>query len=362
MYRRVSRAYSTIKLNTREAPGNLTTLTVKVHNAGSKAGAAPGLAHLYSKFNFLNTEAKLALRYVRELELLGAQWLSEVSRDAVTLKTAFLKQDLPYFVEAVGATLAAPAFRPHELTEVVLPAAKAEAAAANACNVFKAHEAAHGVSFERGYGRPLFYDGTQPVTVDEIRRFADDVVNSSNVEVFASGAVEADLTQFIQELAFARIEGGASEKVPVRTSQGEVRIAASGESVAAIAYPVKPEQFGAAEAVSAALGNTAVGVSSSLALARIPGAVAHLYKYADAGLLVVTVRGEARAVADGIKQAKQAVEATQGDAKAGALSVALQLTFETPLDFKASLDKLELAKPSYVAVGNIDVLPFASEL
>ncbi|CAN3372866.1 hypothetical protein DIURU_003886 [Diutina rugosa] len=367
MYRRVSsRAYSTIKLNTRESSGNLTTLTVKVNNAGSKAGAKPGLAHLYSKFNFLNTETKSALRFTRESELLGGQFSSTITRDAVLLKTTFLKQDLPYYVEALGATLASPAFRPHELQEVVLPVAKAEFAAANASNSHKAIEAAHAITYQRGYGRPLLYDGTQSVTVEDIRQFATDVVNSTNVEVFASGANESDLSKFIQESSFSKIPGGASENIPVISKSGaEVRIPASGESVAALAYAVKPEQFGAYEALSAALGNHFLGVDANSALASIKGAVSQLYKYEDAGLFVVTVKGEATQVAESIRRAKEAVETTSISAEAvknGELSLALQSIFEFPHSVKISSDKPELPQFNYVAVGDVDVLPYANEL
>lgn len=367
MYRRVStRAYSTINLKNRESLGALTTLTVKLNNAGSKAGAKPGLAHLYSKFNFLNTESKSALRFTRESELLGGQFSSHVTRDAVVLKTSFLKEDLPYYVEALGATLSTPAFRPHELTEVVLPLAHAEFAEANASNEIKAIEAAHAISFQRGYGRSLLYDGTQKVTVEDIARFAEDVVNTSNVEVFASGANNEDLTKFLQESSFAKIAGGASEQIPVVTNTGaEHRIAAKGESIAALAYPVKADQIGAFESLSAALGNTTLGVSSAAALSKVAGATSHLFKYQDAGLFVVSVKGDAATVADAIKIAKEAVETVTVNAdaaKSAQLSLALQSTLTTPLNIQASSEKPQLPKFNYVAVGDVDVLPFANEL
>ncbi|ODV79155.1 ubiquinol-cytochrome-c reductase complex core protein 2 mitochondrial precursor [Suhomyces tanzawaensis NRRL Y-17324] len=360
-----STAASGVKLTSREASGNLSTLSVVVKNAGSKDGKS-GVAHLLSKFNFLNTGAKSALRFTRESELLGGVFSSTVGRDATVLKTSFLKQDLPYYVEALGNVLTNTSYRPHELKEVVLPAALAESAAAHGSNAFTALEALHEVSFRRGLGQPLYYDGTTKISVDEIAEFASKAYNTSAVSIHASGVNGEDLAKFVEESAFSALASGASSSPSVESFTGkEARIRASGESVALIGIPVKPADFGKYEVLSAAIGNSQLpGVSTPLA--KIPGATSFLYKYQDAGLFVVSVSGSGVNVAQGIKEAKKALSVSDSAlteaTKAAELSVALQSTFEAPLSVKVEAGKAPVSEFNYVAIGDVDYLPYANEL
>lgn len=366
-----SRAYSTgagaVKVNAREAAGNLSALTVVVDNAGSKAGKS-GVSHLLSRFNFLNTEPKSALRFTRESELLGGIVSSNVTRDAIVLKTQFLKQDLPYYVEALGNVLTKTSFRPHELPEQVLPVALAETEAAHSSNEFTAVEELHQLSFRNGLGQPLYYDGTTKITVDEIKEFASQVYTASNVSVYASGVNADDLNQFISESAFSELPSGASSTPAVKSfNNKESRIRAAGESVAIIGVPVKPADFGKYELLSAAVGSSVLAGAPS-PLAKIAGATSQLYKYKDAGLFVVSVKGsDASAVAAGIKEAKSIVESVsdvKGAAKTAELAVALQTSFDNPLDIKisGSASPAKISNYNYVAVGNVDVLPYIDEL
>lgn len=149
------RAYSTIpnavKVASKDTAHNLTNLSVVINNAGSKTGKS-GVSHLLSKFTFLSNGAKSALRFTRESELLGGTFESKVTRDALVLKTSFLKQDLPYYVEALGNVVSNTKFVPHEFEEVVLPAAKTEAVLAEANPVFKGVEKLHEITFRKGLG------------------------------------------------------------------------------------------------------------------------------------------------------------------------------------------------------------------
>lgn len=372
MLSRASRAYSTapVKLVSRDAPGNLTTLLVKVNNAGSKAGKI-GVAHLLSKYAFLNNEVKSALRFTRESELLGGSFSSYVTRDAIVLKTQFLKQDLPYYVEALGNTLQKPLFRPHELVETVVPVAEAEAAAANASTEFVALEHLHELTFRKGLGNPLYYDSASTVTLDDIKSFATEAYAQENVSLYASGANQSDLANFVAESAFSALPSGSLKAPAVKTHTGkEARFRKGGESSAIIGVPVATKDFAKYEVLSAAVG-TSILKGAASPLAQIPGADSRLYKYEDAGLFVVSVTGQdANLVAQGIKDAKKAVEgltaSSLSDAiKAAEVSVALQESFEYPHDIKITADSAKGAKLgafNYVAVGNTDVLPYADEL
>lgn len=373
MLSRVSvRSYSSapVKVVARDASGHLSTLAVKVNNAGSKAGTKSGVAHLLSKFAFLNTETKSALRFTRESELLGGSFESFVTRDAIVLKTRFLKQDLPYYVEALGNVLTKPLFRPHEFSETVVPVAKNEAAVAAADSSFVALEKLHELSFRTGYGKPLYYTGDSGATFDDVVQFSSEAYTAGNVSLHASGVVEQDLAGFLAESGFAALPAGSLSSPASKSFTGkETRIASGGKNVAVIGVPVKTADFAKYEVLAAAAG-TSVLAGAPSPLAKIAGADSRLYKYEDAGLFVVSVQGSASQVAEGIKAAKKAVSAISASdlskaTKAAEVSVALQDSFEFPHNVEISADSGKGAKLdsfNYVAVGNLDVLPFADEL
>lgn len=84
-------------------------------------------------------------------------------------------------------------------------------------------------------------------------------------------------------------------------------------------------------------------------------------------LYVISVSGEASQVAQGIKQAKSVAESVSSSAlseavKAAELSVALQSTVDSPLNVKVVAEEVPISKFNYVAVGDLDVLPYADEL
>lgn len=364
------RAYSSsaVKLVARDAPGNLSTLTVVVNNAGSKAGKA-GVAHLLSKYNFLNNEVKSALRFTRESELLGGSFASTVTRDDIILSTQFLKQDLPYYVEALGNVLTKTSFRPHELSEIVLPAAKADFTTAAADNAFIALEELHQLSFRTGYGNPLYYDNTTKLSVADVQSFASQAYTSSGVSIFASGVNEADLAGFVGESAFSELPAGSLASPAVKTFTGkDARIRASGASSALTGVPVKPADFAKFETLSVAVGSTVLP-NPFAPLASIPGATSHLYKYKDAGLFVVSVTGANGAVvSEGIKQAKKIVDGVTSSqlssaSKDAELALTLQSTFEAPLETAvSSVSEAKLGAFNYVAIGDVDALPYPEEL
>lgn len=370
-----SSSVAAIKVSARDAPSSsLSSLSVVVNNAGSKSGKS-GVAHLLSKFNFLNTETKSALRFTRESELLGGVFSTNVTRDAIVLNTQFLKEDLPYYVEALGNVLAKPSFRPFEFPETVLPVAKAEYETASSDATFTALESLHELSFRKGYGQPLYYDGSRPISLDEVKQFADDVYTSSNVSVFASGVNEADLQSFISQSAFSSLKEGSSSSssAPASFVGKESRVRSSGKSVAIIGVPVNASEFSTYESLSTSIGSSALPSSAS-PLALLPGAAtSQLLKYQDAGLFYVAVSdADPSVVASSIKAAKKILTSvTASDlaksAKSTKLSLALQSTFESPLDIKVEASpkadfSFKAASFNYVAVGDIDVLPYADEL
>ncbi|KAK6460392.1 ubiquinol-cytochrome-c reductase complex core protein 2 mitochondrial precursor [Scheffersomyces coipomensis] len=368
------RAYSTaaaqavVKTTAKDTSGNLTNLTVVVNNAGAKVGKS-GIAHLLSKFNFLNTGAKSALRFTRESELLGAQFSSNVTRDALVLNTSFLKADLPYFVEALGNVLVNTSFRPHELVENVYPTAKADYETAIKSNSYVGLEELHELSFRKGLGNGLLYDGSNKITLDEIKQFAQQAYTKSNVSVFGAGAVEEDLVKFINESPFAELPTGETIKSSVSIFKGkESRIKTYGESAVLVGIPIKPTEFGKFEVLSSAIGSSVLSSDISAPLFNLPGvdASSTVLKYQDAGLFVITIKGASSAdVSAAVKQVKKIVESAdlKSATKKAELSIALQSTFEAPLSLKVdATTPIKLVEFNYVAVGEVDALPYADEL
>lgn len=353
------RSYS---VTVRDAPGNISSVSVVI-NGGSKAGKS-GQAHLLSKFSFLNNELKSGLRFTRESELLGGIVSSKVTRDSIILNTQFLREDLPYFVESLNNVLTKTSFRPHELSEIVLPSALNDFTQASKSNAFKGEEALHKISFKKGYGNSLYYDGSRSFSSEDIKEFSKTVYTSNNVEFFASGVIEEDFKSFLSDLSLPTT---SVESVPVKTYIGkESRIQSNGPSYAAIGLPIKPTDFAKFDILSATIGSSLLPSSSPLS--KI-GATSRVLKYKDAGLFIVESSGDAAQVSESIKKAKSLISSVsssdlKSSVKSANLLQALQSSFESPLSYSIdeSAANVKVTDFNYVAVGDIDVLPFADDL
>lgn len=351
------------KVSASDSTGILSSLSVKVPHAGSRHGPA-GYSHVLSNYAFLNNSHKSALRLTRESELLGGVFSATPHRDYLLLTASFLKSDLPYYVNMLANVCAHTSFRAHELVETVLPAARAQFSNAYSSNAFVALEEAHAASFRRGLGQPLYYNGVAQVSPESIAEFAHAAFNSDSLHISATGVNESDLQQFVAESAFSALEGTSAASTPAAApiTGTQTRISAGGENSAVIAVPISPKDFDAYEKLAVAVGSKTVPCPE-LPLAKIPGAHAHLYQYADAGLFVVQVSGTPLAVSKGIPLAKRLVEqaasqSLEKHASNAALAAALAGQTAAPKSTaKPSLDKF-----NYVAIGDLDVLPYAEEL
>lgn len=365
MFRRASlqstRGYAT-KVSAQDSTGKISSLTVKV-NAGSRYAQKDGLSHLLSRFNFQNTRQRSALRFTRESELLGGQFKSYVDRDAIYLTASFLKEGLPYYVNALGDVLYKTSFRPHELPETVIPAAKYDLSKALATPIYQANEALHALSFRKGLGNPLYYDGVESVSLDEIKAFSDKVYTKDNIEIIGKGVNQADLQRFIQDSTFHQLPQGSSllESSAPKFYEGvEQRVRATGESVAAIAVPVKTSEFAAYEVLSQYLASPLFEFSSAVSEAK-------LNKYNQAGLFTLFVKGDASSVSSAIKKIAGALKAGV-ELKSAIPYAQTKLALEnelalipTELDV-TKVGNFKLGKFNYVAVGDVSQLPFADEL
>ncbi|SCW04621.1 LAFE_0H17590g1_1 [Lachancea fermentati] len=357
--KQASRLYT---ISAKDGSGKVSTLAVKVHG-GSRYADKDGLAHLLSRFNFHNTSNKSALRLVRESELLGGKFQSSVDREFITLKATFLKEDLPYYVSALGDVLYKTSFRPHELPESVLPAAKHDLAVANTCPVRKAEDLLYTTTFRKDLGNPVLYDGVEKVTLDDIKAYADKVYTKENIEIIGQGVNEGDLKRFVNDSLFASLPQGTAltkeAKPPAYT--GEERFRFAGDSVAAIAVPVAKDEYATFEVLSRYLTSALSDLSPLIFKAKLD-------TYANSGLFSLYVKGpDASTVSANIKKVVSELKAGK-DLSGAKAYAALKLAVDndasaTPVELKLdNVKDFKLSKFSYVAVGDVSNLPFADEL
>lgn len=329
---------------------------LKITIAGGSSVGPAGAAHLLLRYAFQRSAAKLDLRLARETELLGALIATAVSRDAVTVSATFLPEDLPYFVDALAGSVVEGAFRPHYFSETVLPAALADYAAAAADPVFVATEKAHEVVFHTGYGQPLYYDGVGGLTGEAVQEYAASIFTKGAVQVEGVNVVASDLESFVSGSALGALTGAAAAPATPAFYSGSARIRAAGASATVLAVPVKPEEFGAYELLAVSLGSKAVPSPGAPLLDLPVSASALLSKYNGAGLFTVQLTSsDAAALAAATKTAAGLLKGSVEKSGLGELASAL-----AGVKLASALPKVE--KVSYVAVGNVDLLPWAEEL
>lgn len=345
-----------------DGSGKISTLAVKVH-AGSRYATKDGVAHLLSRFNFQNTSSKSALRLVRESELLGGKFESTVDREFITLKATFLKEDLPYYVNALGNVLYKTSFKAHELKEIVLPAARHDVAVAETCPVRKAEDLLYNVTFRKGLGNAVLYDEVETVTLDDIKAFADKVYTKENIEIVGQGVNEADLKKFVSDSLLSSLPTGSplAASVAPKTYSGETRARfAHADSVAAIAVPVAKESFGEYELLSRYVTSPLSDLAPLVHSAK-------LQRFNDIGLFTLFVKSpDAAQVAQNIR--KVVSELKKGkDISVAKDYAALKFALENdgsavPAELKIdSAGTFKLNKFNYVAVGDVSNLPYADE-
>ncbi|CCK71067.1 ubiquinol--cytochrome-c reductase subunit 2 KNAG_0F04030 [Huiozyma naganishii CBS 8797] len=342
----------------RESVGTVSSLEVKVH-AGARYAALDGVSHLLSRFNFQNTGAKSALRLVRESELLGGQLSSHVDREFITLRAVFLQEQLPYYVEALGNVLYKTSFKPHELVESVLPAAQYDVLVASQNPLTRAENLLYNVTYRKGLGNPVLYDGVETVTLEHIKQFANKVYTRENIAIEGRNVVQADLQKFLNDSLISSLPAGKSlkESTEPATFTGETRLRSTGPSVAAIAVPLSKDNLAVYEILSNHLNAT--------------GAYKHVFSKVDSynnayGLFQLFIKdADAETVATKIKK-------IVSDLKKGVdISTSVELTKlkltseEIPLLSTLNLDavkNVKLEKFNYVAVGDVSKLPYLDEL
>ncbi|TGZ85709.1 LuxS/MPP-like metallohydrolase [Ascodesmis nigricans] len=296
-----------VKTAARDDGAPTTSLAVVVRG-GSRYQSAPGAAHGLAQFAFKNTEKRSALRLTRETELLGAQFSSSHSRENIVLRAKFLREDLPYYTEAIADVLTKTRYRPYEFAEEVAPVLARDIKAFEHSPVQIALENAHNIAFHNGLGNRLLaqshkflHDNSEKCEI--IPGYAKQVYQKGNIAVIASGAPSAELEKWTKE-HFADVPVGKGDISSAKTKYfgGENRFYTDSGNALVIAFPGSqggPKAKAEFQILAYLLSGesaTKWNAGTSL-LAQAVGqhiglkAVARHTAYSDAGLLTITIEG-----------------------------------------------------------------------
>lgn len=209
---------------------------------GARDEPSPGVAHVLEKFAFQDTKSRSGLRLQREAELLGGQFKAQLTRENLVLTARFLREDLPYFVDALANTVSSPLYRDYQFNEEVVPLAQMEAEAARKDAKYVALEAAYETAFRGGLGNPLLVSKTSPVALKDVVEFGNQSFGVNNLSLFARNVTKADLDEFAAKSFGSSPAGSASapKRAASKFFAGESRIKHSGPSAVVLAFPAAP--------------------------------------------------------------------------------------------------------------------------
>ncbi|KAI1178227.1 ubiquinol-cytochrome C reductase complex CORE protein 2 precursor [Nemania sp. FL0916] len=407
-----------VKVAARDSRGPTTKLAV-VAKAGTRYESAPGLTVGLEEFAFKDTVKRLALRIVRESELLGGQLAAYHTREALVVEASFLREDIPYFTELLAEVISETKYTTHEFHEDVMRVLHLKQARLARDVSALALDAAHSVAYHSGLGASLYPSPSTPLkgylSEHTIAAYAEAVYNKSNIALVGDGASTQALHQWTEQF-FKSVpkESSISKLKSTATTYygGEQRVSHTGGNALVLAFPgssfgtFKPEiavltaLLGARPNVKWSSGFSALAKATS----NSPGAVASATNltYSDAGLLAIQIHGSAPSVrstaeaavkalkdiaagtinkedlAKAVSTAKfDALDASQSGVStllsAGSGIVQTGKPFQVVETVESigsvTADKLQAAakaildgKATVAAVGDLHVLPYAEEL
>lgn len=220
----------------------------------------------------------------------------------------------------------------HEFEEEVLPIAKLAQKVLLGSTTDMALNSAHGVAYHRGLGTPLHPTSSTPLSkylnVRDLKLWSQAAYAKPNIAVVANGASHEDLSKWVGQF-FADAPSSHPSKVPkieyppTKYYGGEERIAHDSGNTMILAFPgsssftsggsYKPEisvlaaLLGGQSSIKWTQGFTLLAKAS----AEFPQAhitTSHA-AYSDAGLLYVTLTGNARHIRDAAKAVVNTIKA-----------------------------------------------------
>ncbi|KAK7030710.1 peptidase-M16 domain-containing protein [Favolaschia claudopus] len=386
---------------------NQPTVAVTVlAKAGPRYQQKPGVAHALKNFAFKSTADRSALGTVRESELYGGVLSSTLTREHLALTAEFLRGDEEFFINVLASVIASTKYYRHEYEELVLPAVESEVNALHRDPATHAIELAHALAFRNGLGASLFAAPHTPVTATDVEQFAASAFAKGNFAILGSGISQSALSSLLQHAPTSQSTSSAPTTAPSSYSGGESRLETHGlPQTIFIGYGTTGAPTPELAALAAHLDpNPSVKWAKSaspILVGENTTAQAVYLPYSDAALVGLLVQGPTAAgVREAAKAAVAAIKGTSGvkaeqlksavakakfrlaanaDGRAGIVEVlgskVLAGSSETSLDAAiASLDKVSSAgftkaagelikgKPTYVAIGDTQALPYADEL
>ncbi|KAL4903526.1 hypothetical protein BDW74DRAFT_169022 [Aspergillus multicolor] len=415
---------SGVKVANRDPAGVTGTLAL-VAKAGTRYQPFPGFSDAIELFAFQSTLKRSALRITREVELLGGEFSSTHSRENVVLKTKFLANDLPYFVELLAEVASQTKYPSYELNEIIAKLLKLRQVAISNDPEAVAVDAVHGVAFHQGLGETITPSAHAPyektLSAEAVAEFAKNAYAKSNIALVGSGVSSAELSKWVGDFFKDLPSAGTSGQYQLKSNSasnyygGEQRISTKAGNSVVIAFPGTSAFGTSAYKPAASVLAALLGGESSIKwtpgfslLGQATQGFNQLrvstknYAYSDAGLLTVTLSGKAdqvaaagKSVAEALKKAAagevpadeikkaaalakfQALESAQTlatglEATGSALingskpyqigEVAQSVDSVTAAQVKDLAKSLLSGKASVASVGDLSQLPYASDL
>lgn len=402
-----------INIISKDLGGPATSLSIVIRS-GSRYEPSPGLAHLLQRFAFKNTERRSSLRIVREIELLGANLFSTLSRETITLSAKFLRNDLAYFVNLLAEVLMKTRYNAHELDETVLPYALSENKRRYINPTTLGLDTLHELAFRRGLGSPVLTNERNNVTVEMIKNYAKKMYVKNNLVILAKNANQLELVELVKEhfndLPLGAIVPspqtnyyGGENRIGFKSHVGHFLI--SFPRSAAFAshseeYLVLSYLLGMGSRVKWSYENSPFGAIEK-SLSNGTTLLSNNFAYSDAGLFCIHIFGPVETLKDAVKSSIQALKSMTknirdedlkraiSQAKYSLLDIDSQemkiyedlgvyyLSSGSLLDYtsiisriekvssakiKSTISKMLETKPSVIAIGDTNLLPYYDEL
>ncbi|KAK9237127.1 Metalloenzyme, LuxS/M16 peptidase-like protein [Lipomyces kononenkoae] len=389
-----------IKVAATDFAGPITTLSFVI-KAGSRYATVPGVAHALQRFAYKNTPKRSGLRLTREAELLGGSLTSALTRDSIVLTARFLKEDLPYFFEALSDVVAQPTLARHELAEIVAPLLKLDAKLADSDAAFVVSEGINSAAYRKGLGLPLYAQATDAISIDSVRAYKDAAYTKANLAIVASGADISTLSSLVSTF-LEKVPAGTASAAPASTFYGgELRIASTAGNVLTFGYAADPSPtFNVLASILGGASSIKWSYGASLLSATAGKAYAKVTEYNGSSLLTVSTTGSPaeikaagvtavealKTVAAGLSpevlkkgiagakfEALQALEGAAGLVGVGqslltsgtvpaASKIASEIESVTTESVKSLAEKILSEKVAAAAVGKVSELPYVDEL
>jgi ubiquinol-cytochrome c reductase core subunit 2 len=393
--------------------GQPTSAVTFLVNAGSRFESKPGVANVLKNFAFKSTAKRSALGTIRESELYGGVLSATLSREHLALTAEFLRGDEAFFVDLLSSFITSAKFTRHEFEEYVLPVVEAESQTAYTDPATRAIELAHTLAFRSGLGSSIFASSHSSISVEDVKSFAASSFRKGNMVVLGTGIDQTTLSDLVEKNLGASSSPASkpASSPPSSYFGGESRIEAHGGPQTIFIG------FGTAAPVTSELAVLAAHLSpqssvkwsqglSPIATGIPPGTSVKtvLLPYSDAVLFGLLVQGQ---TAEGVKEAGKVVAKALKDStssggikaeelkkavakakftaasavengKDGLVSVlgakvlagseaSLDGTFSsldkiTATGFSKAISTLTKGKLTYVAVGDVQSLPYTDEL